>query len=593
MKDRSIGKEGREGQGDLSICLRLLREARPYHLGLCLLVVVSMLAAPATLLAPYPLKLAIDSGLGDTPVPQVLRSLLPAAWIDSRLEILGLAALLVVLVTLLTQAQSVAATLLRTILSERMVLDFRAKLFEHVQRLSFAFHDRRGSSDSTYRILWDAAKIQSVTTDGLIPLFSSTVTLAAMLYVTMALNWQLGLVALAIAPLLVGVALYFRPKIRRGARQLKRLESAAFSVVPETLGALRVVKAFCQEDRQQGRFVGKMRDSLKARIRYLVTESGMAILVGLTTAAGTAAVLYVGAMQVLAGRLTLGELILILSYIGQLYGPLKAISGKAATMQSHLASAERALALLDEPFDVPEKPGALPIDRAKGRVTLDHVTFRYADGPEVLSDVSLDVMPGTRVGIAGRTGAGKTTLISLLMRFFDTSDGAIYLDGVDLRDYRIADLRRQFAIVLQDPILFSTSIRENIAYGRPDASDEQISAAATAANIHDFITGLPDGYQTQVGERGMRLSGGERQRISLARAFLTDAPLLILDEPTSSVDVKTEAQIMEAIKRLMRGRTTFMIAHRLSTLAACDLQVTLEGGALALAGDVSEPAMPV
>lgn len=566
--------------GDIALCLRLFREARPYHAGMCLYFAISLLAAPVALLGPLPLKIAVDSGLGDTPLPPWATRVLPEYLTGSPWQIILLSAVLVVVVRLLAQLQSAANSLSRTILSERMVLDFRAKLFRHVQRLSFAFHDRTGSSDSTYRILWDAASIQYVTIDGMIPFVSSMITLAAMITVTFAVNWHLGVVALAVSPMLVGVALFFRPRLRRGAKRMKKLESAAFSVIPETLGALRVVKAFGQEDQEQERFVGLARATFKAKLRYMITECGMGLLVAATTAGGTAVVLYVGAWQVLAGNLTLGELILVMGYLSQLYGPLKAISNKAATMQAQLASAERALSLLDEPFDVPEKPDAVPIARARGHVRFEAVGFSYPDGTQVLADINLDIKPGTRVGIAGRTGAGKTTLVSLLMRFYDVGRGGIRLDGIDLRDYRVADLRKQFSIVLQEPVLFSTTIRENIAYGRPAASDEEIVAAATAANAHDFIALLRDGYDTRVGERGMRLSGGERQRISLARAFLTDAPILILDEPTSSVDLKTEDVIMEALSRLMEGRTTFMIAHRLSTLENCTLLVGLENGRL-------------
>jgi ATP-binding cassette subfamily B protein len=582
MKDNEEADSGRvpARQGDLALLGRLFREALPFYKGLTLFCVVSLLATPVALLSPVPLKIAVDSGLGDTPLPSVLRAILPAQLTDSPASVLLLAAILMVLVIFLAQVQWVTSFLLRTLLSERMVLSFRAKLFRHVQRLSFSFHDRKGTSDSTYRIQWDAAVIQHVTIDGVVPFISSVLTLGAMLWVTFALNWQLGLVALSVSPILVGIAIYFRPRLRKRAKDLKKRESVAFSVIPETLGALRVVKAFGQEDRAETRFCDESRASLRAKVRYAFMESGMGMLVGMATAMGSALVLYVGARQVLAGHLSLGQLLMVMSYIGQLYGPLKSISNKAANMQTHLASAERALSLLDEPFDVKEKPDALPLKRCRGRICFKDVAFRYQDGPCILSGVNLEVEPGTRVGIAGRTGAGKTTLVSLLMRFYDVSAGAILLDGVDLRDYRVADLRRQFSIVLQDPVLFSTSIRENIAYGRPEASEEEIIRAAEAANAHQFISRLPEDYATQVGERGMRLSGGERQRISLARAFLTDAPILILDEPTSSVDTKTEALIMEALDRLMSGRTTFMIAHRLGTLASCDLAVTLSGGSI-------------
>lgn len=563
---------------DLSLCLRLLREARSYYAGLCLFFFVSLLATPVALLTPVPLKIAVDSGLGDTPLPTVLAAILPDRITESPTAILMLSSALVVLVMLLTQFQWIATAMLRMVVSERMLIDFRAKLFRQVQRLSFSFHDQVGSADSTFRIQWDAAAIQYVTIDGIIPAIASLVTLVAMIFVTFALDWQLGLVALTVSPILVGIAQYYRPRLRSRARKMKQVESDAFSVIPETLGALRVVKAFGQEEREQEKFEGRARDSLKAKLHYMVSECGLGLAVGLTTAGGTAAVLYLGAIHVQSGQISLGELLLVMSYIGQLYGPLKSLSNKIATMQSHLASAERAFSLLDEPADVPDHPNGQVIERAHGHFCFDNASFHYDGGRDILSDVKLVIEPGTRVGIAGRTGAGKTTFVSLLMRFYDVTAGSIYLDGVDIRKIRLANLRQQFAIVLQDPVLFSTSIAENIAYGRPDASDDDVVAAAKAANAHEFITGLPDGYDTRVGERGMRLSGGERQRISLARAFLKDAPILILDEPTSSVDNTTEAGIMEAMELLMKGRTTFMIAHRLQTLDSCDVVLQVRDG---------------
>jgi ATP-binding cassette subfamily B protein len=303
-------------------------------------------------------------------------------------------------------------------------------------------------------------------------------------------------------------------------------------------------------------------------------------LLGATTAFGTAAVLFIGVSNVLAGILTLGSLLLILSYLAQFYKPLKTISRKVASLQSHLASAERAFDLMDEPPDVIERPDAQPILRSKGAVVFQKVCFTYQEDQLVLEDISFEIPAGTRAGIAGQTGAGKSTLVSLLTRLYDPISGQILLDGNDLRDYKVADLRDQFAIVLQEPVLFSTSIADNIAYAKPGASEDEIKKAAKAANAHDFVVALPDGYETLVGERGMRLSGGERQRIALARAFLKDAPILIMDEPTSSVDLKTESGIMEAMDRLMQNRTTFMIAHRLSTLENCDQLLVIEDGHL-------------
>jgi ATP-binding cassette subfamily B protein len=368
--------------------------------------------------------------------------------------------------------------------------------------------------------------------------------------------------------------------MRSGSHSVKQIESSGLSVIQEVLTSLRVVKAFGQEEREQERMVLSSLEGMRARIRLLLTGSGFSLLIGLVTALGTAGVLYLGVRHVQTGALTLGNLLLMMGYIAQLYSPLRTISNKGTSLQSYFASAERAFSLLDQAPDVADRPHARRLTRASGAVAFHRVSFAYGADPPVLRDVSFEVGPGTRVGIAGATGAGKTTLISLLTRFYDPTAGAVLLDGTDLRDYRLADLRNQFAIVLQDTVLFSTSIAENIAYARPDADLREVVEAAKAADAHDFIIQLPEGYETRVGERGMRLSGGERQRIALARAFLRDAALLILDEPTSSVDVKTEAAILEAMERLMRGRTTFMVAHRLSTLKDCDVILRIENGHL-------------
>jgi len=560
--------------GDLHLYRRVLRESRRYWPHILGIFLLDLLATPLGLLSPLPLKIAVDSAIGNRPLPRFL-GVLPVAVTQSPAT---LAVGLLVTLALVNQLYGVISSLCGTYTAEKLVLDFRTRLFHHAQRLSVSYHDMRGTADSAYRIQYDAAAIQYVPMAGLIPFVTSLLTLATMIYITLRLDWELALVALAISPLLYVASQAFRQRFREQHRQTKRLESSAMAVVQEVLSAIRVVKAFGREDHEQSRYVHHSMQTLQARMRTSAVGGVFDTLVALITTVGTASVLWLGISHVRAGSLTLGDLLLVMAYVGQLYGPLRTIGKQVTSLQGYFTSAERAFAILDEAPDVVERPHARPLVRARGDVIFQNVFFAYEEGRPVLHDICLEVPAGARLGIAGRTGAGKTTLISLLTRFYDPLSGQILLDGVDLRDYKLADLRQQFAIVLQEPVLFSTSIAENIAYARPEASEEDIVRAAKLANAHDFIAALPEGYETKVGERGMRLSGGERQRISLARAFLKDAPILVLDEPTSSVDIKTESAIMDAMERLMKGRTTFIIAHRLSTLQNCDLRLELENG---------------
>jgi ATP-binding cassette subfamily B protein len=589
---RRVGESARaKPRGDLGLYRRLIGDAKPWWPHLGVLFLLNLLATPVALLMPLPVKLVVDHGIGSEPLPGWLRAILPESAAGGGAALLPWAAAGVVLVALLYQVQDFGTWLWKTWVGEKLVVDFRARLFRHLQRLSLSFHDARGTVDSAYRVQNDSNSIHQVLIQGVIPFATSLLRVVAMVWVAALIDPLLALVALVGGPTLFLLTRLFRARLRRRWTEAKERESASMAVVQEALSAVRVVKAFGREDHERDRYVREADASVVAQVKAVLAHGVFDVLVGLVIGVGTAGVLWLGAVHVQSGLITLGELVLVMTYLAQLFQPLREIGTKAADLQRSLAGAERVYAVLDEVPEAAERPGARAIDRVRGDVELEGVSFAYA--PEagtatpVLRDVSFAVPAGARVGVVGRSGAGKTTLLALLPRFYDPTAGAVRLDGIDVRDVRLEDLRRQFAIVLQDPVLFSTSIRENIAYGKPGATEEEIVAAARAANADEFVAALPEGYGTLVGERGMRLSGGERQRVSLARAFLRDAPILILDEPTSSVDAKTEFGILDALERLMAGRTTFLIAHRDSTLEGCDLRLEVAGGTAALRGAVA------
>jgi len=569
---------GAERHSDIKIVRRLFSQARPYWAHVAGIFLFGLLATPLALLLPVPLKIAVDSVIGSDPLPAFLAFLTPGSIAKSKLALLVLAVCMQVLVVLFIHVQSLGSYVLQTYTGECMTLSFRESLFRQVQRLSFSFHDARGTADSIYRIQHDAPSIQYIIINGMLPIFSAGITFLSMIYVTARINLQLSLVALAVSPFLFFLSRAYSVRVRDRYRNIKEMQSHTLNIVQEVMTAFRVVIAFGREESERERFSRHSGETIRAWVWLSFIEGSYGLVINMSIALGTATVLFIGIRNVQAGFLTLGELLMVLAYLAQLYGPLRLVSDKISKLQNSLASAQRSFELLDEIPDVVELPHAQPLTRARGDVEFRDVSFAYDKENPILCDLSFRIPSGTRVGIAGKTGAGKTTLVSLLTRFYDCDSGAILLDGVDIRRFRLTDLRNQFAIVLQDPVLFSTSIAENISYARPVAGKKEIVEAAKAANAHEFITNLPNGYETLVGERGMRLSGGERQRIALARAFLKDAPILILDEPTSSVDTETEAVILEAMDRLMEDRTTFTIAHRLNTLRNCDIILVIEDG---------------
>jgi ATP-binding cassette subfamily B protein len=573
--------------GDRQLLIRLFGEARSHAGSMTLLFVVSLIGAPLALLLPVPIKIVVDHVLGSEPFPPLLSRVLPASLEADPTGLLVVCAVAVVVIAVLVQAQAMAAWLLETWIGQRLMVEFRRRLFDHLQLLGLGFHARRGTADSIYRLQFDATSIQSVAVQGAIPFATALVKVLVLVVAVARLDWVLAAVALLGGPLLFGLTELFRRGLRRRWAAVREHESAAMSVAQEALQALEVVKAFGQERRETQRYLARAHAGVSAAVKAVFSHGAFDLLVGITNGVAAAVILYLGARHVQTGIITLGELVMILAYLSQLFMPLREIGTRVATMQQALASAARVFSVLDERPDVTERPGAASLDRARGAFSFEDVAFAYPGTTrEIFRGVDLHIPEGARVGVVGRTGSGKSTLLSLLPRFYDPTGGRVLLDGTDLRDLCLADLRRQFAIVLQDNVLFSATVRENVAYGRPGASEEEIRAALEAAAA-DFVDTLSHGLDTEVGENGTTLSGGERQRIALARAFLCDAPVLILDEPTSSLDAGTESEVMDAVERLMEGRTVFIIAHRVHTLEACDVRLRVAEGRVTRIEDLS------
>jgi len=560
---------------------RIIFHTRPYWVYMIGLFLLNLLATPIALLKPYALKLIIDSGFGSKPLPGLIQGLFPANFNYDFYHILIIAASLSILVALLDNINGFISWVLGTFTGEKLVLNFRTLLFNHIQRLSLAYHDTKGASDSLYRIQWDTMSVRAFILGQLPSLVSSFITLISMVIVMLIINPTFAIVALSVIPPLFILSKLSTKVLRRNWHKVKDAESSAISVVHEVLGSLRVVKSFGQEDNEENRFADRANKAVKGQLKMAWRGAFFSFTVNMLLAVTTALFLFLAARYVQAGKMSLGELTLVLVYLGQLFWPLQSIIKNLNEVQSSVVSIDRVFSVLDEEKEVKEIPNAVHVSGVKGDFEFKDVAFSYEKDRMALQHISFEIKAGDRVGIMGTTGAGKSTLVSLLMRFYDPISGNILVDGEDIKKYKLKDYRAQFSIVLQDPVLFSTTISENIRYGRPKATEKEITEAAIAANAHNFIMRHKDGYNAMVGERGMQLSGGERQRIALARAFIKNAPVLILDEPTSSLDIKTEALIMDAMERLMAGRTTFLITHRLDTLNSCNVILNLEGGQLA------------
>jgi ABC-type multidrug transport system fused ATPase/permease subunit len=564
----------------LDIDARYLRYLLPYGGLLLLCLVLIFLVAGLGIAAPWPFKYIVDHVIGGRPFTDPF-----GLWVVGRLgedqRLLAAAfGFMLLLVTVAQGAAAFAYEYLNGVIQERATHALRRHVFEHIQSLPLEYFDQNRVGDILKRITEDAGKIMVALVTSMADLLVNSIKFLGFAGVMLFLNWRFSIIVLAYVPLLFALYRTFRQNIRDTAHEARNQEGEIMNLTLETLGAIREVKAFGREKEQLAQFEAHERTRVRSALRSIRWEASFSPVVDFIQAASTAAVLWYGVSQMLIGQFSVGALLIFITYLKDMYSPLRKFSKLSVALQKAAVSGDRLGKVLDADVKITDAPDARPLPRARGAVRFEEVGFAYPGAPDkqILHDVTLHVHPGEVVALVGGTGSGKTTLMNLLMRFYEVDDGRVFLDGLDVRQIRVADLRRQFAIVPQESVLFASSIRDNIAYGDPQADEAAIIAAAQAANAHDFIVAQPEGYDTLLGERGGTLSGGQRQRLAIARAVLRNAPILVLDEPTAALDAGSEALVMGALERLMRGRTTFIIAHRLSTIRNADKIIVMDQG---------------
>ena len=565
----------------MNVFLQVLRYLRPYRRGFLLAIGQVVLLSLLEILKPWPLKVVIDYVLPRRVPPW------PALQGLSPLALLALATAALIVIYGALGALSVLNNFTTISIGQGMVNDLRSRVYQHLQRLSLSFHSRAAVGDLIYRVTADTYAIQTLAMNGIFPVLASALLLLGMFAVMMRLDWGLTLVALGVCPLLLFAILLLNRRISDLARRARDSESAVYQIVQRTMSAIKVVQAFSKDEDEHRAFVTQSTASLRSSLNLYTVQTVFGAGTNLVLAAGTAAVLWIGAQHVWRGTLTIGDMVVFVSYLASLYAPINSLIQTYGTVQGAKAGMVRVVEILSAAEGVTDGTQEFRAPPS-GHVRFADVSFGYTPDRETLHGITIEAQPGEVVAIVGPTGAGKRTLVSLIPRFYDVTAGQVLIDGLDVRQLKLAALRAQISMVLQPPMVFPLSIRDNIAYGRPAASSDEIERAARLAQAHAFIQRLPDGYDTVVGEHGATLSEGERQRITIARALLRDAPILILDEPTSSVDLATEAAIMAAIEAVMRQRTTFVIAHRLSTVRRASHIVVLRDGAIIERGTFDE-----
>ena len=557
----------------MRLFLQVARYLRPYRGAFVFAVLQVIVLSALEILKPWPLKIVIDYVLPRAAPPwPILAGMSPPA-------LLLLATLGLIVIYGASGGVSVLNNFTTISIGQGMVNDLRSRLYQHLQRLSLSFHSRAAVGDLIYRVTGDTYAIQTLAMNGLFPLLSGALLLVGMFVVMLRLDWKLTLVGLAVCPFLLLAIVLLNRRITAVALRARESESAVYQLVQRGMSAIKVVQAFSKEEEEHRAFVSQSTASLRQNLTLYTLQTAYGAGTNLVLALGTAAVLWVGAQHVWNRDLTIGDMVVFLSYLASLYAPINAIIQTYGTVQGAKAGMARVIEVLEREPTVPDGTQEFRTP-PPGHIEFRDVSFGYSAERETLHHISLQAQPGQMVAIVGPTGAGKSTLVSLIPRFYDPSAGQVLIDGVDVRELKLSALRQYIGMVLQPPMVFPLSLRDNIAYGRPSASFAEVRSAARMAQADGFIERLPAGYDTVIGEQGVTLSEGERQRLTIARALLRNAPILILDEPTSSVDSATEAMIMEAIEQVVRGRTTFVIAHRLSTVRRAAQIIVLQDGSI-------------
>jgi ATP-binding cassette subfamily B protein len=547
-------------------------------------IVAVLVEASMDLLQPWPLKIVIDL-VGSKPMPAWLGSWVALIFGTNRLAVLNFVAVSVIVIALMDAVSSYAESLSMTTVGQWVTHDLRSTLYNHIQRLSLSYHDKSQTGDLISRVTSDIDTIQGFITSTLTDVVLDILNLTSMLAVMSYIDWRFTLIALSVAPFMLVFVYNYSHRIKKASRAVRKKESEIVSQTQEVFSSIRVVKAFAQEKYEKRRFREVSLETVELALRARALKAGLSPGIRVMTALATALMMWYGARMVLVdGTLTPGTLVLFLAYLGKLYAPIRGLSRLPDTFSKPAIAFERIQEILDVEIKSPglQKPHKAP--QFIGRIEFDNVNFSYAPDRPILKDINLMIEPGQVAAFVGPTGAGKTTIISLIPRFYEVTSGAIRIDGEDVRSLKLKSLRRQLGFVLQETLLFRAPIWQNIAYGRPTATREEIVEAAKLANAHDFIEDMPDGYDTMVGERGITISGGQRQRVGIARAIIRGAPILILDEPTSGLDAVSEAIVFDALHRLMMGKTCIVITHRLATIRKADVIFVLKDGMIVQRG---------